>query len=79
MCNVKYMNADLLQVCISRGVILLPTTYFAFLNALLILERNNLICLVPTARFDLFHFKIKSNTEEIKKNRPFSLLTLPKL
>lgn len=79
MCNVKYMNADLLQVCISRGVSMLPSTYFAFLNALLSLERNNLVCLVPSARFDLFHFKLKYGEKKRDDGKRVSLLTLPKL
>lgn len=79
MCNVKYMNADLLQTCISRGVSLLPSTYFAFLNALLSLERNNLVCLVPSARFDLFHCKLKCVEKKRADCKRLSLLTLPKL
>lgn len=67
MRNIKTMNTDLLQLCISRGVIPLPSIYLVFLNALRDLERKHLVCLLPIARFEVFHFTF--NPEKLSRKK----------
>lgn len=67
MCIIKNMNADLLQLCISRGVVLLPSIYHAFLDMLDEMERKHAVCLVPLSRFELFHHKLNPTKMSTKK------------
>ena len=67
MCITKNMNADLLQLCISRGVVLLPSIYYAFLDVLDEMEHKHTVCLVPLSRFELFHHKLNPQTMSTKK------------
>lgn len=67
MCNVKNMNADLLQLCISRGVVPFPSAYLAFLEALSKMERENHVCLIPLTRLELFHLKLNPDKMSTKK------------
>jgi hypothetical protein len=46
------------------GIVPLPLVYIAFLLALEDRERKHLVCLVPSARFDVFHSKLKSNNPQ---------------
>ena len=67
MCIIKNMNADLLQLCISRGVVLLPSIYHAFLDMLDEMERKHAVCLVPLSPFELFHHKLNPTKMSTKK------------
>lgn len=63
----EHMDANLLQLYISRGVQLLPSTYVAFLDILSEMERKRTVCLVPLARFELFHHKLNPKQCQPKK------------
>lgn len=69
MCIVNNMDADLLQLCISRRVCLLPSIYYAFLDLLDEMERKHTVCLVPLARFEIFHHKLDPAKMSTKKTK----------
>ena len=64
MFTLKGLNVDHVQFCLARGIAPLPLVYNAFLLALEEQERKHLVCLVPSARFDAFHSKLKSNNPQ---------------
>lgn len=73
MCITKNMNVDLLQLCISRGVSLLPPIYYTFIDMLSEMERKHTVCLVPLSRFELFTHKIDptnvlSRKDKVRRN-----------
>lgn len=68
MCITKNMNADLLQLCISRGVAILPHAYYAFIDILNDMEHKNTLCLVPLSRLELFTHKVDPTNILTKKD-----------
>ena len=66
MCILNGLNIDHVQLCLARHADPLPPVYGAFLVALVEQERKCTLCLVPCARFDAFHNRLKLNHNPTK-------------
>jgi len=55
---------DDIQDVMARGVALLPTVYFEFLEQLSERERTQNLCLLPSPRFELYHYRLESKVRQ---------------
>lgn len=59
MCLPVKIIADEIQELLGRGVSLFPSVYYEFLEQLMEKERMKKLCLLPSARFELYHMKLE--------------------
>jgi hypothetical protein len=53
------INPDNIQMCLSVGIVVLPLVYETYLITLKRLSEKEVVCLLPSTVFELYHIHIR--------------------